>query len=123
LAQGRGGEAQKVGSADRARDSTFQVHRLNSVCHNPYSGNGEGKHQHQDRLSHSLPTSQTEDPDLALIVGRSGFVPVRETRSSSSQKRSEPAAMRRLETGTQLVFDSSCVPASVPKRISESSKS
>src|SRR5271166_3070200 len=36
-----------------------------------------------------------------------------ETRSSSSQKRSEPAAMRRLETGTQLVFDSSCVPVSV----------
>src|SRR5208282_488207 len=55
--------------------------------------------------------------------GRNLSRKVRETRSSSSQKRSEPAAMRRLETGTQLVFDSSCVPASVPKRISESSKS
>ena len=43
-----------------------KFHRLNSVCHNPYSGNGEGIHQ--DGLSHILPTSQTEDPDLALIV-------------------------------------------------------
>lgn len=44
-----------------------KFHRLNSVCHNPYSGNGQGIHQ--DRLSHVLPTSQTEDSDLALIVG------------------------------------------------------
>jgi len=38
-----------------------------SDCHNPYAGNGQAIHQ--DRLSHALPTSQTEDSDLALIVG------------------------------------------------------
>ncbi len=35
-----------------------------SDCHNPNAGNGE--ETHQDRLSHTLPTS---DPDLAFIVG------------------------------------------------------
>src|SRR5208337_698032 len=43
-----------------------RFHRLNSVCHNPYSRNGEGTQQ--DRLSHILPTSQIEGPDLALIA-------------------------------------------------------
>ncbi|MGZ3318391.1 MAG: hypothetical protein ACXU95_13950, partial [Isosphaeraceae bacterium] len=44
-----------------------RFHRLNSVCHKPYSRNGEGTQQ--DRLSHILPRSQIEGPDLALIVG------------------------------------------------------
>jgi hypothetical protein len=41
--------------------------RLNSVCHNPYSGKGE--RTHQERRLHTLATSPTEDPDRALIVG------------------------------------------------------
>ena len=38
-----------------------------SDCHNPNAGNDEAIHQ--NRLSHALPTSQAEDPDLAFIVG------------------------------------------------------
>jgi hypothetical protein len=39
---------------------------LDSDCHNSYAGNGQAIHQ--DTLSHALPTSHVEDPDLARIV-------------------------------------------------------